>query len=78
VRDRGNRKILALGIASQHPDRRLAPDDTVMVASVTKALVATAAMSLIQDGSLALDDSVEKCRDCCARVATSPSCICCR
>jgi D-alanyl-D-alanine carboxypeptidase len=36
------------------------PQDTVMIASVTKALVAAAALSLVQDGSLRLDDTVDK------------------
>jgi D-alanyl-D-alanine carboxypeptidase len=60
VRDGNDRKILAIGDAARNPARKVTPEDTVMIASVTKALVATAALSLVQDGSLRLDDSVEK------------------
>jgi D-alanyl-D-alanine carboxypeptidase len=60
VRDGNDRKILAVGDAVRVPERKLTPEDTVMIASVTKALVATAALALVQDGSLRLDDSVEK------------------
>jgi len=60
VRDGKRRKILAIGDAARDPGRKVTPEDTVMIASVTKALVATAALSLVQDGSLRLDDSVEK------------------
>jgi D-alanyl-D-alanine carboxypeptidase len=60
VRDGNDRKVLAIGDAARDPERKLTPDDTVMIASVTKALVATAALSLVQDGSLRLDDPVEK------------------
>jgi Beta-lactamase len=60
VRDGSDQKVLAVGDASRHPVRRLATGDTVMIASVTKAFVATAAMSLVEDGALGLDDSVER------------------
>jgi D-alanyl-D-alanine carboxypeptidase len=60
VRDGNDRKILALGDAARDPERELKPEDTVMIASVTKALVATAALSLVRDGALRLDDSVAK------------------
>jgi D-alanyl-D-alanine carboxypeptidase len=60
VRDRNDRKVVAVGDAARDPKRKVTPEDTVMIASVTKALVATAALSLVQDGSLRLDDSVEK------------------
>ena len=60
VRDGNDRKVLAIGDAARNPERKVTPEDTVMIASVTKALVATAALSLVQDGSLRLDDSVEK------------------
>ena len=60
VRDGNRRKILAIGDAARNPERKVTPEDTVMIASVTKALVATAALSLVQDGSLRLDDTVEK------------------
>jgi D-alanyl-D-alanine carboxypeptidase len=60
LRDGSERKILAVGDAARNPERKLTPQDTVMIASVTKALVATAALSLVHDGSLRLEDSVEK------------------
>jgi len=60
VRDGNDRKVLAVGNAARDPERKLTPKDTVMIASVTKALVATAALSLVHDGSLRLDDPVEK------------------
>jgi D-alanyl-D-alanine carboxypeptidase len=60
VRDGSDRKVLAIGDAARDPERKLTPEDTVMIASVTKALVATAALSLVQDGSIRLDDTVEK------------------
>jgi CubicO group peptidase (beta-lactamase class C family) len=60
VRDGNDRKTLAIGFATRNPERAIMPQDTVMIASVTKALVATAALSLAQDGSLRLDDTVEK------------------
>jgi D-alanyl-D-alanine carboxypeptidase len=60
VRDGNDRNILAIGDAARDPERKVTPEDTVMIASVTKALVATAALSLVQDGSLRLDDTVEK------------------
>ena len=60
ARDGNDRKILATGNAARDPERGLRPEDTVMIASVTKALVATAALSLVQDGSLRLGDTVEK------------------
>ena len=60
VRDGSERTLVAIGDASRVPERKLVADDTVMIASVTKALVATAAMSMVQDGSIGLEDSVEK------------------
>jgi CubicO group peptidase (beta-lactamase class C family) len=60
LRDGNDRKTLAIGSATRDPERAIVPEDTVMIASVTKALVATAALSLVQDGSLRLDDTVEK------------------
>ena len=60
VRDGNDRKTLAIGSATRNPERAMTPQDTVMIASVTKALVAAAALSLVQDGSLRLDDTVEK------------------
>jgi D-alanyl-D-alanine carboxypeptidase len=60
VRDGNDRKTLAIGDAARNPERKVTLEDTVMIASVTKALVATAALSLVQDGSLRLDDTVEK------------------
>src|SRR6476660_10369647 len=60
VRDGNDRETLAIGDAARHPERAMRPGDTVMVASVTKALVAAAALSLVQHGLLRLDDTVEK------------------
>jgi D-alanyl-D-alanine carboxypeptidase len=59
MRDGNQRKFLAVGDAARDPERKLTPEDTVMIASVTKALVAAATLSLVQDGSLRLDDTVE-------------------
>ncbi len=60
VRDGTDRKTLAIGDAARNPERAMTAEDTVMIASVSKALVAAAALSLVQDGSLRLDDTVEK------------------
>jgi D-alanyl-D-alanine carboxypeptidase len=60
VREGNDRKTLVIGYATRNPERAMMPEDTVMIASVTKALVASAALSLVQDGSLRLDDTVEK------------------
>lgn len=60
LRQGKDERVLAVGKASLDPERDLVADDTVMIASVTKTMVAAVAMALVGDGVLGLDDPVEK------------------
>jgi CubicO group peptidase (beta-lactamase class C family) len=50
----------AFGVADVATGRALAPDALFRIASMTKAITATAAMQLIEQGKVKLDDPVEK------------------
>jgi CubicO group peptidase (beta-lactamase class C family) len=50
----------AFGLADAATGRALAPDALFRIASMTKAITSTAAMQLIEQGRLGLDDPVEK------------------
>ena len=60
LRDGTTETSLAYGKAAYAPDRSMTPDDTLMVASVTKPIVAAATMALVAKGVLSLDDPIEK------------------
>ena len=60
VRAGGQSRTLAFGAATRSPRRAARADDTVMLASLTKTLVATLALQLVRDGKLRLTDPVEK------------------
>jgi CubicO group peptidase (beta-lactamase class C family) len=50
----------AFGVADASTGRALAPDALFRIASMTKAITSTAAMQLIEQGRVGLDDPVEK------------------
>jgi hypothetical protein len=50
----------AFGVADAASGRALAPDALFRIASMTKAITSTAAMQLIEQGRVGLDDPVEK------------------
>lgn len=60
VRQGKDSTVIAQGLADERSQRAMRPDDTVMIASLTKAWVAAATMSLVADGTLSLEDTVEK------------------
>lgn len=60
VRQGDESTVIARGVADEKTGREMEPDDTVMIGSVTKTWLAAATMSLVADGTLALDDTVEK------------------
>lgn len=54
------RTVLAEGLARVSPKKAMGADATVMLASLTKPLIAAAVMSYVQDGRLHLSDTVER------------------
>ena len=59
LRSGDSEESLASGVA-EPKGRTLTTEDTLMVASVTKPMVAAATMALVDDGKLSLDDPVQK------------------
>jgi D-alanyl-D-alanine carboxypeptidase len=53
-------RTIVAGLASRNPRLEMRPEVRLEVASVTKAMTATIVMSLVEQGALALDDSVDK------------------
>lgn len=56
----GNSEFLTAGTASVEDERPLTPEDRFRIASVTKAFTAAVVMELVEEGTLSLDDSVER------------------
>jgi D-alanyl-D-alanine carboxypeptidase len=53
-------EFLASGVASLEDERPLTPEDRFRIGSVTKAFTAAVVMNLIEEGTLSLDDTVER------------------
>jgi D-alanyl-D-alanine carboxypeptidase len=60
VRDGKVLKLQGYGLADVQRDVAVTPDTVFKIGSVSKPLIATAVMLLVQDGSLSLDDPVSK------------------
>lgn len=60
IRVNGEDVVLTAGKARLRPPRPMRPGNRFPVASVTKPMVAALAMRLVEDGTLALDDTVEE------------------
>jgi D-alanyl-D-alanine carboxypeptidase len=56
----GNSEFLTAGTASVEDERPLTPEDRFRIASITKAFTAAVVMELVEEGTLSLDDSVER------------------
>lgn len=52
-------RTIVAGLASKSPDVPVAPDVRFQIASITKPMTATVVMSLVEAGTLSLDDPVE-------------------
>jgi D-alanyl-D-alanine carboxypeptidase len=60
VRDDGTVRSEARGFADRSPSIRMRADDRFRIGSITKTFVASLALLLVEDGSLRLDDTVER------------------
>jgi len=60
VRDHGRTFAVARGYADTSASRRLTPTDRLRIGSVTKSFVATVVLQLVDEGSLSLDDTVDR------------------
>ena len=60
LRQGGQETSLAVGAADNTSRRALKADDTVMVASLTKTMVATVVLRLVAQGKLALSDTADR------------------
>lgn len=60
VRVGADERIVVAGLASRSPKLAMAPDVRFQIASVSKPMTATVVMSLVEAGTLSLDDPVSK------------------
>lgn len=60
VRVGADERIIVAGLASRSPGLAMAPDVRFQIASVSKPMTATVVMSLVESGTLSLDDPVSK------------------
>ena len=60
VRDGSTIRTYARGVAARGPARQVSADDRFRIGSVTKTLVATVALQLVDEGRISLDDPVDE------------------